>query len=292
MARIGGDGAGLVLRLAVGTVLIWAGLGTSCHDMPVQGEKAAILANLGVIAGPATGPATTPPPDEAPEETPLEPAAEDESPTTVKGPASADAHFIRVAAATPAVPTTAPKPAPKAATPPAVAKRYTAADYPDPVDIVRWRGLVLVMYEGQINASGRRIVPESIATNGRFLTYLAGGASWIALIGGLALLLGAMTRLAALLAAGVSGGAMWLSEIGPALGSRDAILGMIPDPHLGDPALAPTAWAGLLLHLLLFASVLALAMMGGGRLSLDHWFWGDKPPPGNEYNDDDDDDDE
>lgn len=68
--RVGLAVGPLFLRIGLGITFVWAGLGKVMGDeMSVQGEDAAILADLGVIAGPAPR-ATTPPPAAVPTNVP------------------------------------------------------------------------------------------------------------------------------------------------------------------------------------------------------------------------------
>ncbi len=48
--------APMFLRIALGVVFVWAGLGKVCNDVSVKGDDAAALANMGVITPPAKAP--------------------------------------------------------------------------------------------------------------------------------------------------------------------------------------------------------------------------------------------
>jgi putative oxidoreductase len=85
------------------------------------------------------------------------------------------------------------------------------------------------------------------------------------LAGGLCLLLGLLTRLAAFGIAGVMLGAMWLTQIGPAIQSGKTTLGFLPDYGAFDGM----KWEPLMFQFALCAAALALAFLGPGRLSLD-----------------------
>ncbi|MCA9293305.1 MAG: hypothetical protein KDA20_05770, partial [Phycisphaerales bacterium] len=227
---------------------------------------------------PATAPpSTTPPGDHA--------APPKSEPERVETTPQAGFALVRVAAQTPAKPTA---PAQQASAP-TQARAYAAGDFPEPVEVKRWQGIALVLHEGQVNAQGRRLVPERVATNGPLLKYMALTVSWVELIGGSALVLGAMARMFALLGTCILGGAMWLTQLGPSLGAPGSLLGLFPNPHLEDPMLATTAWAPFLLQLLSMACCFALLLMGPGRLSADHWFWGEKPAGHDDLDAEDDD---
>ncbi|MFN0132096.1 MAG: DoxX family protein [Phycisphaerales bacterium] len=84
--------------------------------------------------------------------------------------------------------------------------------------------------------------------------------------GGAFILLGLLTRLAALEIAGVMLGAAWLTQFGPAIQSGKTTLGFLPAHDTFDAA----NWATFWLQLACLAMSLALALLGPGRLSVDH----------------------
>src|SRR6476619_2260758 len=109
--------APLFLRLALGVIFIWAGVTKVATTMPVKGEDAAALANMGVI---------TPPPKT--------PAAAPGAPKTTGSSAAPNPHGEL---ATPGEPI-----ASREATTPVIlnvagsgGKTYTAEDFPEPVEV-------------------------------------------------------------------------------------------------------------------------------------------------------------
>jgi hypothetical protein len=72
MASCGSNVAPIFLRLALGLTFLWAGWNKVFNQIEVQGEPAAILANLGVISPPAPG--VTPAPNTLPVPSDLAPA--------------------------------------------------------------------------------------------------------------------------------------------------------------------------------------------------------------------------
>lgn len=245
--------APLFLRLALSVTFIWAGLGKMLADMPVQGERAAVLANMGVgglqrAAQPApSAPAPAPTPASAPgNENKKEPA---------KAPASGP----------PALMVLAQQP-----TPSATAGTFTASDFPTEVRVSRLYGIALLLHEAvqTTDREGRNLrfplAPAIIAT-GKWPVWLAWAAALTELLGGLFVLLGFFTRLAALGLAGVMATAIWLTQIGPALQSSNSTLGFLPPYAPYDIA----AWQTPLWQLCLMCAALSLFFAGAGSLSMD-----------------------
>ena len=82
---------------------------------------------------------------------------------------------------------------------------------------------------------------------------------------GALLLMGAFTRVCALMLAGVMLGAMWLDQIGPSMQVGNTVLGILPR----YPAFDPKPWMPILWQLGLLCSCLSLAMLGSGRVAID-----------------------
>lgn len=103
------------------------------------------------------------------------------------------------------------------------------------------------------------------AAAGRWPVYLARTVAVAEIAAGLFVLAGLLTRLSALSLAGVMLGAIWLTEIGPAIQSGATIFGFIPD----RPAYSIEAWRGLAWQFSLLMACLTLVLLGGGTLSFD-----------------------
>jgi uncharacterized membrane protein YphA (DoxX/SURF4 family) len=95
------------------------------------------------------------------------------------------------------------------------------------------------------------------------------------LIGGLFVLVGLLTRVSALMLAATMIGAIWLTEVGPAIQAGKVVLGFIPDRDF----FTIDVWKTLLWQLSLLMSAGALAMLGCGSLGLDRKFFPPPPPP-------------
>jgi len=269
--RLGLNASPLLLRLMLGGIVLWAGLAKLLDTADVQGERAAILGNMGVLTPTAKSVVTTPPPP------------------------AADAPATHQAAPPPIiVPTRG---------------RYTAADFPDTVKVQRLYLTAITLHDaahpkaavppgtpesapapppvtpsttGASGASG----PAAPATapppagpmptwhpalaDGPWSVYFAWGVAIIQAAGGACLLIGLLTRFWALGIAAVMLGALWLTDLGPAIQTGHTRWGFLPDYAAFDA----TAWRPLVFHFALFMSALALAFLGPGRASLDAMLFG------------------
>lgn len=261
--------APIPLRLVLALTFIWAGLGKVVATFPVQGEQAALLANMG-YAFPHT---PTPP---------ASPASPTETPTTdperiepVESPAATDEQ------AQPEPSETATDSAP----PPSIA--HSAVEFPDPVEIRRLYGLALLTYKAAHPAPDAEgvaqppIWPEWAARD-RWPIVIAWAAAVTEIVAGVLVLVGLLTRFFSLAIAGVMATAIWLTEIGPAIQIGDTLLGFLPRHDLWDT----NAWRPLLWQLALFGSAVALCFAGPGALALDRAGGGDDDV----FDDDEDDD--
>jgi uncharacterized membrane protein YphA (DoxX/SURF4 family) len=106
--------------------------------------------------------------------------------------------------------------------------------------------------------------PAAAAT-GRWPLVLAWAVALTELGGGLLVLVGMLTRLSALGLAGVMLGAMWLTQIGPAIQSGSARLAVLPGHDLTDVHL----WTQLLWQFALFMMSMALLCAGPGVAAID-----------------------
>lgn len=265
------------LRLALGVVFIWAGLGKIAARMPVSGQDAAILANLGVLkpahppgSGAGEAPGHTPPaspepavpgepggvpapdrplPDEAPASPPASPP--DAGPSGGLDGGTIDrARILLVTQAGAA---------------------YTPEDFPAgaPISVRRVHGITLMLARAgnpvPADPGGhvRRLIPARFGS-GAWPETLAWAAAVTELAGGVLALAGLFTRVAALLLAWTMVVAAWLTQIGPAIQSGTAVLGFLPAHPAYDPA-----WTTPLFQLTLLCAGLALALLGPGGASLD-----------------------
>lgn len=277
--------APLFLRLCLGITFVWAGLGKVMNEMPVQGDAAAVLANMGVLAPPGKATsmrdrgsfpalmALADPYDQAKDPATDEPPAKEPAAPSAGAPSSGPQ----------ATPATAAGNQP----------HYTAADFPEPVK-------VKTLYMVAVGVSNATVVP--VDTNGapakmRLLPAALGQRPWpvvlawcatiTELVGGAMVLVGLFARFWSFGLAFVMGVAMWLTQLGPAIQAGTTIMGFLPSHAAGDGQ----AWMPLLWQFSLFCSALAVVCLGSGALSLDSLFFsrpgapsprpaGDKPAQG------------
>lgn len=266
--------APIFLRLALGATFLWAGFGKLLETMPVKGERAAILANLGALDIPAS--ASTPAPIPAPAQ------AEDKKLTSPDQPRETDAD--------PDAPSTTPgaepkaskpevvKPSPaadKAPTPAASGPVATAADFPDEIRVRRVYGLALLIHSatnpGTTESGNEKMPlwPAKVGTGHWPLTF-AWAAAITEIVAGLFVLVGLLTRISALSLAFCMIVAIWLTEIGPAVQAGDTFLGFLPNyKAFGSDAAGNPLFARLFWQTSLLCIGLALTFSGPGWLSFD-----------------------
>jgi uncharacterized membrane protein YphA (DoxX/SURF4 family) len=283
--------APIPLRLVLALTFIWAGLGKIIHEVPVQGEQAALLANMGYDFSNTT-PAT---PDE---ETPdAEPTAESQDSSDAGEATPNPENQIATPPAllalalqddtesAPADSDTNPTPDPQQAAP--ATPTYTAADFPDPVEVKSLYNLAILTYNAAHptpDADGNTpppIWPEWAARDD-WPRYMAWAAAAVELLAGILIALGLLTRLSAFSLAGVMLTAAWLTELGPAIQSGDTLLGFLPNHDPWDI----NAWRPVLWQCSLFGAAVALTLTGPGAIALD------RVPTDPDLDDDDDDDDD
>lgn len=275
--RVGLSMPSLVLRVLLAVVFIWVGLGMVTQRVGVSGQDAARLANMGVIR-----PATASPPP-APEDGSVDGEAAGPDAAKVEpglgGVVRGGEHRVGVGVAglgggMVSVAWQAEVDdgsGEKKAAPPEPAVVYTADDFPDEVRVRRMWEVALLIQDAAMPPDGadgshaRGIWPQALG-EGQWPRWQAVAAASTALGAGLLLVMGLLTRLAALGLMAVTAGAMWLLELGPAVQSGETVLGFLPDYAAFDAQ----AWGPLVLGFALFMAALALLLGGPGRPSVDH----------------------
>lgn len=267
MASCGSNVAPIFLRLALGLTFLWAGWNKVFNQMEVQGERAAILANLGVISPPAPGIAPAPITLPVPTQVPAPRAVPSPAPTPTPTPTLVDPAPTTPLPGEPAA--TEPPPADRAPTPDALPDplpprelaptvsaptqllntepnadvvhvslnlaplTYTASDFPESQSVRGLYGLVFTITNAaapKANDTGKAPMPlmPGAANQGRWPVYLAWTVALTELIGGVFFLVGFLGRLAGFMNAGVMAGALWLTQFGPAIQAGTAKLGFLP----------------------------------------------------------------
>ena len=168
----------------------------------------------------------------------------------------------------PAKPTTS---APSA-TPPASAPPPTPLAQGPPVRKLYDLALLLKKSSVPPNPNTMAIWPSWAAAGSWPVTF-----AWAAALGefvcGAAILVGLFTRLSALSVVAIMLGAMWLTELGPAIQAGKTFLYLIPTREAGELFSIPV-WQRWFWQLAMMCSAAALAMLGPGPLSLDHIVFG------------------
>ena len=135
--------APIFLRLVLGGTFIWAGLGKFMADMPVKGEQAAALANMGVSSVQAKANSAAPEPAKPVKD----PAAPKDAPkkTKAEGPAADGTVQLASFAVLPAQNS---------------ARTFTAADFPNEIQVARMYGIALaVQGAGKVPADSKAAFP-------------------------------------------------------------------------------------------------------------------------------------
>lgn len=270
--------APIFLRLALGATFLWAGFGKLLETMPVKGERAAILANLGAIPLPATAtspgtPVLPPPP---PQVIPVEPT-ENGDPSTDQPTEPDEAVVTEPGSGTSKPVVVKPNPATdqSVANPAPTVRVATAADFPDEIRVRRVFGLALLIHgatnPGTTESGTTKVAlwPAKLGT-GHWPVVFAWAAAITEIVAGLFVLVGLLTRMSALSLAFCMVVAIWLTEVGPALQSGDTFLGFLPNyKAFGSDAAGNPLFARLFWQFSLLCIGLALTFSGPGWLSFD-----------------------
>lgn len=286
--RLGLSLAPLLLRIALAVVFIWAGAVKLMTTMPVKGQDAAILANMGIglktgPLSPAVIPAPSKPSDPAapagmqPPERPLPaPGAEPRkpgNPSRAEPPLRPEAKPIIVTqreAAPSAMPMpllalAAPASAPASAS---AAPAYTADQFPDAQEVLAVYGIAIGLHKASIPGgpagSTMALVPAAFG-QGSVPIYLAWAAGITELAGGALVLIGLFTRFWSFAIACVMLVAMWMTQIGPAIQSGDTFLFILPN----HPWNRMDLFVPFMFQFTLFMMALALTILGAGSASVD-----------------------
>lgn len=242
----------LLLRIALAATFIWAGWGKLFSSAAFSPEQAAVLANLGVGAAQRAalrGEAPPPPPPETPAPEPLpEPRSE---------------AFGRVLTVQNAVQSPEQNEV-------AGARVFQPADFAGPVTLPRRHFIALIIHKAaNPPEGGLRACPAALGGE-PWPSVMAWAVGLTELTCGVLLLVGLLTRLAALGVAVIMGVALWLVALAPARALSDAFLGFLPPLQNFDPG----AWQGFLFKLILLCAALSLLITGAGAVSLDRLIGG------------------
>lgn len=230
-------------------------------------------------ATPTTNPSTTP--TTQPTTPPAEPNPNPQQPNPTTPPqlSKATATFPMLAQVTaPSISPGAGQPDPN--------RVYTANEFPDEFEIPRVYSLALLIHKSayppaksatadtSTSATAMmKLWPQRLA-HGMWPVRLAWAVAITEVVAGFFVLVGLLTRASALCLASTMLGALWLTEIGPAIQSGKTVLGILPD----RPPFDIDVWKTLLWQLSLFMSAIALACLGSGALGFDRKLFPPPPP--------------
>ncbi|MEM8756245.1 MAG: DoxX family membrane protein [Planctomycetota bacterium] len=265
--------APLLLRLVLGLTFLWAGAGKLQYFEPSPAQ-AGRLTDWGVLEGPMPAAAPEPEPTAEPTTGPAEESGEPSpDPATDTAPDQP--------AETPAE--SSPEPAPAAEPDIEPVAYQIAAVAPEPESVRRLYGLALLI-DGAANPApdaegnpGLRLWP-SVLADGKLPVYFAWGAAVSELVFGAMVLVGFFGRLSALPLAGTMLVAAWLTVIGPAIQSGNALLGFLPaglfdlKPFVGGGV--TYAYSTFLWQIALLVMALAVVLIGPGAVSIDRMLFG------------------
>ncbi|TVS07864.1 MAG: DoxX family protein [Phycisphaerales bacterium] len=291
------------LRVALGVTFIWAGMGKVMERFPVEDRRTAeALVEAGALdvdrarirglIPPATpeqeppveretpadpAPPATDPPAEDPDQDPGEDEGATEPPASADPPNGASGSTSGPDAAAPALDHTI----------------RLASDPDDTIEMLRVYGLSMLIVsisetrevteddlaryklsdERKAELAGEQqrfpLVPAALGSK-PWPVALAWAAAITEIVAGLFLLIGFITRLSALGVVGVMLGAIWMTEVGPALQAGATMIGFLPAYEL----FSPEAWKTLLWQFALLMMGLGVFFSGAGGLSLDRVLFG------------------
>lgn len=288
--------APIFLRIVVGVTFMWAGLGKLEGEMRVSGEPAALLANMGLHVAKKNAQAVTPAAEVPVAPPPVVTDGESGAPTGVVGPPTPQPEGVVenpgaskegvAPAPQPVMPdgqhAEAVKTAREVAVPPLdskVPRVYDAAEFPKEFAVKRVYGLALMLHRAASpapRADGTvptKLWPQRFG-RGSWPLFFAWSVAITEVVGGVCVLAGLLTRASAAGLACVMIGAMWLTEVGPAVQAGTTVLGFIPDRDW----LAVDQWKTLFWQFSLVMSALALACMGSGAMGFDRKLFPPIPP--------------
>jgi len=276
--------APILLRLAIGCTFLWAGAGKLFLNAELTPEQQAIIAQLeaGAPAPAAIEPEAQPdaaPAQPLPEPETATPPAEDDAPASdadedesddperpvlrslTEPSASANAYSLVLAQNTDDV-----DPADADFDPGDAPAENIGANPRTPRKLV---SVALTIHDAVYPEAGSPRLPAFMADHALTFAWAVAIAEFV---GGICILLGFLTRFAAIAVTGVIAGAFWITSLGPAMmGALDqTFLGFLPPLWPFDPATGTHFFFTLGLTL----SSFALVFLGAGALSFDRFLFG------------------
>ncbi len=252
--RLACNTAPIFLRLALGLIFLWAGFGKVMVTQHFEPEDAAILGNYHIVTPGSSAPVEPVawrPQDGVVDRTPP-PALDEDDPADIRYNQQHD--------------------------PNGPVGEFGAGDFPNGTNALALHNVTLLLHRGIYPGTaedGTARMPlwfDADATKpfDPWPVYMAWAVAVTEIISGGFLILGLLTRVGGAGILGVMLGAMWLTQIGPAIQSGETLIGFLPKHEL-----FAYAWKDLFFQLLCAAGGLALFCTGSGSLALDRLVFGD-----------------
>jgi hypothetical protein len=241
--------APVFLRLLLGFVMLWSGVGKLFTTEHVSPEDAAILAGMGVVGGTAGS------------------GSRSSNPVRFDSPAANPELGPDQAAPLLMVLSDGPPP-------PLVARAATASDFSSGTQVASVYTTALLIHKASQPERGIRLWPPKIDTQ-PWPVIFAWAVAFIQTIGGASVLTGTFTRFFSFMIGLVILGSIWLTQIGPAIQSENALLGFLPIHGTFDFA----AWMPLGSLVALLAVSASLVCSGSGGMSVDRMVGGGTSKP-------------
>jgi uncharacterized membrane protein YphA (DoxX/SURF4 family) len=150
---------------------------------------------------------------------------------------------------------------------------FRSSDFKSGTELATLYTVAITIHKASFPEHGMPLWPPKIDTR-PWPVVFAWAVAFIQALGGAAVLVGLFTRFFSFFISGVMLGALWLTQIGPAMQSGDALLGFLPNHgSFDESAWMPFGWI-----ICLLAMAIALTCAGSGGLSIDR-FVGGSPKP-------------
>ena len=147
-----------------------------------------------------------------------------------------------------------------------------ASDFAKGAELASLYNIAIIIHKASFPEAGMRLWPPKVDTR-PWPVVCAWAVAFIQALGGASLLVGLFTRFFAFFISWVMLGALWLTQIGPAIQSGNTLLGFLPAHASFDEA----AWMPLGWIVCLLAMAIALTCAGSGGMSLDRLVGGSAP---------------
>ncbi len=152
-------------------------------------------------------------------------------------------------------------------------REVRSTDYAKGAELASLYSVAVVIHKASNPESGIRLWPPKIDTR-PWPVVFAWAVAFLQTLGGAAILVGLFTRFFAFFISAIMLGALWLTQIGPAIQTGNTTLGFLP-PHA---SFDETAWMPMGWIVCLLAMAMTLTCTGSGGMSLDRLVGGSSKP--------------